>query len=103
MKATDHRIYRLSMPVAWGYIPSFLNSDDPRPAREQFGEGYIAGWRPFKGFDMHPKTHELRYPDDPTMKPIDKMKFRDELIILYPYSWVAIVQKDGTFEVSRMD
>jgi len=27
-----------------GYIPRFLVSDDPRPARVQFNQSYLGGW-----------------------------------------------------------
>ena len=37
-------------PEDWGLIPSFLDLDDPRPAREQFNERYVAGWNKFEGF-----------------------------------------------------
>jgi hypothetical protein len=28
---------------------------------------------------------------------------RDEVLIVFPYGFVAIVQSDGSFEMSRMD
>lgn len=85
-----------------GLIPSFLDRDDPRPAKEQFNENYIAGWRPFKGFTKG-DNHELQYPGDNPLKPVAVTHLRDEVIILYPYSWVAIFQPDGSFEACRMD
>jgi hypothetical protein len=30
-------------------------------------------------------------------------KLRDELILVYEGDWVAVLQKDGSFEVARMD
>jgi hypothetical protein len=30
-------------------------------------------------------------------------EFRDELVLLFPHSWVLVMQKDGTWEVARMD
>lgn len=87
----------------WGFIPSFLSERDPRKAREQFNEHYQSGWRPFKGFTLNKDTMALTYPDDPPMKPIDYFEFRDEIIYMYPHAWVLILQKDGAWEVSRMD
>lgn len=86
----------------WGYIPEFLSLSDPRPAREQFDENYISGWWPFNGFELKP-TMQLCYPDDPPMSPIAMMPFREERIFLYPHAWVLIMQKDGSYEVARMD
>ena len=30
-------------------------------------------------------------------------RLRDETILLYEMDWVAVIQPDGAFEVSRMD
>lgn len=88
-------------PAHLGYIPGFLKEEDPRPAAEQFRERYVGGWHPFAGFKM---TGEgLEYPGDPPMPAVAALKFRDEWIYLYAHAWVAIVQPDGTYEVSRMD
>jgi hypothetical protein len=85
-----------------GYIPYFLGDHDPRPAHEQFHSKYIGGWSPFKGFKMLPNGN-LKYPGDPETQLLAEGYFREELIRFYQHSWVAIVQPDGTFEVSRMD
>lgn len=89
-----------------GYIPEWLHLADPRPAKEQLDAAYRhgGGWDPFKGFEMPDKTTGvMRYPGDPPQKPIAKCQFRDELIFMYNHGWVSIVQKDGTWEVARMD
>lgn len=86
-----------------GFIPTFLSENDPRPAAAQFAEKYIGGWRPFRGFTMVPETYALTYPSDPDYYPLAKAQLRDETILIYPHEWVAVVQADGTFEVSRMD
>jgi hypothetical protein len=87
----------------WGLIPAFLDDNDPRPAREQFNARYIAGWQPFDGFTMNPETYVLSYTGDPPLEPLSTLLFRHEVILIYPYSWVAIVQPDGAWEVCRMD
>jgi hypothetical protein len=43
------------------------------------------------------------YPGDPPLKPIAAMMLRDEMIMIYDAGYVAIWQKDGTFEACRMD
>jgi hypothetical protein len=87
-----------------GLLPSFLDVNDPRPAREQFHQNYAhgGGWSPFDGFEMR-KGHSIKYPGDPVHKPLAQAKLRDELIVFYDYAWVAIIQPDGSFEIARMD
>ena len=88
----------------WGYIPGFLRDDDPRPAREQFDERYVSGWVPAPpGLSFDVETLTMTYPNDPPMHPISGLQFRDETLLLYPSSWVVIVQKDGSWEAARMD
>lgn len=91
-------------PEMLGFIPKFLNENDPRPAREQFNENYAhgGGWSPFEGFTMLPNG-DLEYPGDPVYSLLAEAHLRDEKIRFYDYSWVAIVQPDGSFEISRMD
>jgi hypothetical protein len=91
-----------------GIIPMFLSPDDPAPAREQFDKNYAhgGGWHSMSGWTLNDDL-SLQYSDkegsDPPLKPYAKAKFRDELIVIYPYAWVVIQQQDGSFEVSRMD
>ena len=90
-------------PEDWGLIPSFLDTSDPRPAAEQFNAHYIGGWRPFEGFTFDNKAGTLTYPGDPPYKVMSCLLFRDEIILLFPSSWVLILQHDGTWQVCRMD
>lgn len=84
-----------------GYIPSFLDDADPRPAREQFNERYQSGWWPLPNFALDGIT--LRYPGDPPLKPYALIEFRDENILIYEGDIVVILQPDGSFEGARMD
>lgn len=84
-----------------GFIPGFLDEADPRPAREQFDDRYVGGWRPLPKFRLDGVT--LRYPGDPPMKPYAMIQFRDEIILAYEGDFVVIVQPDGSFEGARMD
>ena len=92
-------------PEHLGFLPSFLDEDDPRPAREQIDANYQhgGGWNPFDGFSFHRERLSLTYPGDPPVKPLAMTKLRDEVIIFYDYSWLLILQPDGTWEVSRVD
>lgn len=93
------------MYEALGFIPDFLSELDERPAKEQINENYAhgGGWLPLTGWSFDPDTLIMQYPEDPPYKPIAMAKLREERIILYPYSWVAIVQPDNTFEMARLD
>lgn len=92
-----------------GYIPEFLSESDPRPAREQFNEAYAhgGGWRPFEGFTLHSdrtvENWSIEYPGDPEYKLVAYARLRDEMILVFPHAWVAIVASDGTYEIARMD
>lgn len=93
---------------AAGVIPLMLLPDDPRPAREQLDEGYAhgGGWRKFEGFTLtgdSTSNFRLTYPDDPPYKPQAWTLLRGELVMVFPHSWVCIVQPDGKYEVARMD
>ena len=90
--------------VDLGRLPEFLHDDDPRSAIEQLNAGYAfaGGWKRQDGFKLT-DANALLYPDDPPMRPLASAKLRDETIILYPYSYVAVIAPDRTFQVCRMD
>lgn len=90
-----------------GYLPQMLSAHDPRPAVEQLDSGYAhgGGWQPFYGFTLVTSGQlcALRYPGDPDTQEIARGKLRDELIVLFQFSWVAVIQPDGSYEIARMD
>lgn len=90
-------------PEMLGFLPSFLDDQDPRPAREQIDANYRhgGGWQPMKGFERTPAG--LKYPGDPPLPLLAVSALRLEKIEFYDYQWLVIVQPDGSFEVSRMD
>lgn len=92
---------------ALGFIPMFLHPHDPRTTREQLHEGYAhgGGWQPFDGFTISKigETYTITYPGDPAFHEIARIYFRDDLIVLFPYSWVLLVPAEGEMEISRMD
>jgi hypothetical protein len=93
-------------PEDLGFLPDFIDQDDPRPAREQFDANYPhGGWHPIDGFVQSSKgSIVLQYPGDPPLHPIATWPLRHELIVVYRYSLVAIFNtKTGDFEVARMD
>jgi len=86
-----------------GYLPGFLNEDDPRPAAEQYDANYVGGWRPLDGWAFDPREMLLKYPGDPPLEPFAATRLRDEMILFFPYAQVMVWQPDGSFEVARMD
>ena len=88
----------------WGFLPGFLDEDDPRGAREQFHERCPGGWVPAPpDLKLNPATSHLSYPGDPDMRPISALQFRDEMLVLYPSSWVVVIQLDGSWVAARLD
>lgn len=95
-------------PEQAGFLPSFFSENDPRPAREQADTAYAhgGGWRPMKKWKLgaiNEGPYTLAYPGDDHVKELSRGKLRDETIVLFDHSWVAIIQPDGIFEVARMD
>lgn len=93
---------------ALGYLPDFLDDNDPRPAREQFNTAYAhgGGWNPRpadSGIELNIATGVYTFPDDPPQTPIGITKLRDETILVYEHGVVAILQADGSYEIARMD
>jgi hypothetical protein len=99
-----HLKHPKATPDMLGYIPSFLSEDNPRPAREQINTAYAhgGGFQPFIGFKMLPDG-SLKYPDDPPTLLLAETTLRHETIRFYQHSWLAIIQPDGTFEITRVD
>lgn len=87
-----------------GWIPLWIDQDNPAPVAQQIHKHYIhgGGWEPFKGFTLH-QDNVLTYPGDPPMAPLAEARLRDELVLFYPHSWVAVVQPDRSFEIARID
>lgn len=90
-------------PEMWGFIPSFLNKDSPATTIQQLNAGQPGGWHKFEGFKFDKDRKILTYPGDPPMKAISTMHFKDDIVLLFPHSWVLVLQPDGKFEVARCD
>jgi hypothetical protein len=88
-----------------GYLPGFISEDDDRPLAVQLDASYQhgGGWRPMQGWEFNKGSGTLHYPGDDPLLPIAMTKVGDETMLVYRYAWVVIAQKDGSFEVCRMD
>jgi len=84
-----------------GHIPDFFSDTDPRPAREQLEVRYGGGWHSIPGCFFSDKA--LCYPDDNPMPLLAEAKLHDETLRFYGDGWLAIIQSDSSFEVSRID
>lgn len=91
-------------PEHLGFLPSFLNEADSRPAREQIDAGYAhgGGWSPMKGFTLLP-SGTLTYPGDPPLQPVAMTEIHEETLLFYPHDILVICQPDGSFEAARID
>jgi hypothetical protein len=111
-KETTEMIWQLMHPQATpetlGFVPDFFSNDNPLSAKEQIEQNYKhgGGFHPFPGFTM---VHNgLMYPGDPIMPLLAQTVLhpdtdKPEIIRMYLASWVAIIQKDGSYEICRMD
>ena len=92
-------------PEHLGFLPGFLDADDPRPAREQIDASYQhgGGWQPFEGFKFDPGRLTLKYPGDPAFKAIAMTTLRDETLYFFDHDWLLILQPDGVWEVARVN
>lgn len=95
-----HPAFRAEM---LGFIPSFLDERDPRDAKTQLDAGYGYGRRWGSARMELGPNDELLYPGDLPEPPLAECRLRDERIILYRFSFVAVIEPDGSFAVQRMD
>lgn len=87
-----------------GFLPLMFDERDPRSAAEQLNANYAhgGGYDPQPGFTMA-KDGTLTYPGDPPMPPLAVAELHDELLMFYECEYLAIVQNDGSFAVTRVD
>jgi hypothetical protein len=87
-----------------GLIPHFFDEADPRSAIEQVDANYAhgGGWSPIPGFTVGPGSVG-HYPGDAPFEPLAIGLFRDETVIYYAGSFVAIINGAGLYQVARLD
>lgn len=92
-----------------GFLPWILQAVDPRPARDQLDDRYShgGGYRPRPGFtNLEPDSPAtIQYPGDPTFHEVARssLPITGETLILFDSSFMAIVQKDGSWAITRVD
>jgi hypothetical protein len=103
---TDWKLLHPKMTMEHlGLLPIIITSADPRPAKDQINERYAhgGGWSPLPKWRIDIETLNAKYPGDPVYKPLAKLELPKETVAFYDHSWVAIIQLDGSYEMSRMD
>lgn len=95
------QVHPNASPEYLGLIPSFLDEADERSAVDQLNANYIGGWVESTGCTIDPETRALKYPGDPPLSPLFITMMRDELVILYDCSMLAVVQRDNSYRVAR--
>jgi len=99
-----------------GFLPSFLDLNDERDAVTQINERYAhgGGWHDFTGFTLSlagggpvvgeaSDDYRARYPGDPAYRERSRTQLRDETIVMFDHSWTAVIQRDGSFRMARLD
>lgn len=89
--------------VSVGALSDIFLDSDPRPAREQANERYIGGWFPTKGLTLRNDLLISKYKEDPPLRLVAWTMLRKEKLMLFEAEYVAVVQKDGSYEIARMD
>lgn len=69
---------------------------------------HVSGWNEFKGFNVDAKTGEMKYPGDPSYKPIAKTVLHsgqenEETLYFYNHAWFTVIGKDGIAHTTRLD
>jgi hypothetical protein len=93
------------LPEGLGFLPAILSAADSRPVKEQLEDRcrHGGGWRPIQGLRMG-KNRVMHFLGDPPYRPAAAADVNGELVIFYPQaSLLAVIQKDGNFEVCRVD
>jgi hypothetical protein len=85
-----------------GALPDMLDANDPAPAREQLDRGYQYGFRGLSGRYLG-ADDVLHFPSDRPYRPLAETQMRDERILIFEGSFVAVIAPDRSFEVARMD
>jgi hypothetical protein len=86
-----------------GFIPEIIRAYDPKPVRAQIAERYAHGYDPIPHWTLSSESNNIQYPGDEPLVPRAQLQVRDELVLVYDYAFVAIVQQNGDFAVQRMD
>jgi len=95
---------------AFGMIPHWIDRYQEDPLWFQVHEGYAhgGGWRDFEGFEVlqgdAETPYEIQYPEDPVYEEIGRIQTEQEVLVMFPNSWVLWQNlKDGNTKIARID
>lgn len=105
IELTAPKLLAVTIPKLWGYIPSYLDVHDERPAAAQLAARYIGGWKPRDWFHLEqmPSGYYALKGKDVPVAEIARMWFGSETLVLFEQFWCAIIQPDGSYEVACVD
>lgn len=90
----------------WGEIPYWLSDDNLKPAKQQLHEGYrFGGWQSMKRDSIKMLSGDrYSYPGDPVQSPISEIQMNSgERVLLYDNAIVVVFDKNGDWDMCRMD
>lgn len=90
-----------------GSIPAFVaDREDGESLVDCIDRNYQhgGGWHDFNKFSVDAFNGQMEYLDDPVMHPIAMYETADEVLWMYPYGWVTVLDK-STFNTrtARID
>ena len=90
--------------MSLGYIPGWVVNQEffEKPLKEALDLQYGFGMFEMTGGEVT-EDGVYKYPQDPDLYPLIKITRGEETLYQYQYGIVAIVQKDGSAFVTRMD
>ena len=96
-------------PQRAGHLPQIIINRDARSAQEQVNARYQhgGGWRSVEGFKLGwPRADEysLNYEGEEPLREVSRALFHGtQVLVLFKYSYLAIVEADKLIDVSRID
>lgn len=88
------------------FFHRLVSSEDSRRIQDQIAENYPYGfgWEPLEGFKLlSPVTGAVLHPDGHLFEPIATAPHGDQIMFLYKYLYIGLLESDGTFEMGRDD
>lgn len=96
----------MKFPELWGMIPNFIDPASEEPLKDQLDRSYICGFKHQEGFtlrELSDGTYHALYEGDPPQIEVDRWEVCGQLLVLFPYAYVAAIEADGSYAVARMD
>ena len=102
-------LYQWSHPHLIGYLGQIFLNGTGETAQEQLNQRYAhgGGFHPFEGFILagadETDAATITYPKDPPMREVSRLSLNEQTLILFEHQWLAIVEADNSYRVTRVD